>query len=126
MSEIPRSNDFQEAQSDSEKDRASELQQLLTSAPLTSNMMTRPLLRELLDFYTAGVRAGTHGDDLLWSMAGERNFDTICAHALMRILTTRIDKNPETTVRRKEVRAKILDEFKSIIREKKREQRSKE
>lgn len=116
----PESNESRGAQNESEKDRADELQLLLTVQPLTLDMLSRPLLAELLDFYIAGVRARTHGDDLLQSMVNERNFDKICAHALMRILTTRIDKNVKNTVRRTEMRMKIQNEFRKILQSKKR------
>ncbi|MBI4239607.1 hypothetical protein HY620_01310 [Candidatus Uhrbacteria bacterium] len=63
-----------------------------------------------------GVRNGTHGDDLLRSMANERNFESICATALMRILTIRIDQNPQNTASRKEMRNRLIPLLKTIVR----------
>lgn len=96
--------------------RARELQDFLTTAPLTIDMITADILEELFDFYVKGVFARTHGDSLLQAMVKEPRFEAMCAHALMRILTARIDQNSEKTVSRKDARKQILSMLKMIMR----------
>ncbi len=93
-----------------------ELEAILKEAPLVLDMMTPERVDELLTHYMRGVKAGTHGDDLLRSMARERNFEKICATALKKILTRRIDENPANTVSRKNIRNHLNPLLEAIIR----------